>query len=102
MRKATALVAVTALALVAAGGGAAANAHSAAAVCPAPPAGYTHCHVLVVTDEHGNPQASSSPTGLSPADIKNAYNFPASGGAGKTIGIVDAYDDPNAVGDLNV
>jgi subtilase family serine protease len=102
MKNLAALLAVAASALVVAGGGTAANAHSAAAVCPAPPVGYTHCHALVVTDEHGNPQASSSPTGLSPGNIKTAYNFPASGGAGKTIAIVDAYDDPNAAADLNV
>jgi subtilase family serine protease len=65
--------------------------------------GYTHCHALVVTDSVGNPLASISPTGLSPTDIKTAYSFPAAtGGAGKTIAIVDAYDDPNAASDLSV
>ena len=51
---------------------------------------------------HGN--ASTSPTGLSPATIKAAYNFPtsATAGAGKTIAIVDAYDDPTAEKDLAV
>ncbi len=53
---------------------------------------------------HVRPNASSSPTGLSPARIKSAYNFPTSltAGAGKTIAIVDAYDDPTAESDLNV
>jgi subtilase family serine protease len=48
--------------------------------------------------------ASTSPTGLSPATIKSAYNFPTSStaGAGKTIAIVDAYDDPTAEADLGV
>jgi subtilase family serine protease len=47
--------------------------------------------------------ASSSPTGLSPATIKSVYNFPTSStaGAGKTIAIVDAYDDPTAQSDLD-
>lgn len=51
-----------------------------------------------------HPNASTSPTGLSPATIKSVYNFPTSStaGAGKTIAIVDAYDDPNAESDLNV
>jgi len=50
------------------------------------------------------PQASTSPTGLSPAVIKSAYSFSTSStaGAGKTIAIVDAYDDPTAESDLNV
>jgi subtilase family serine protease len=50
------------------------------------------------------PNVSSSPTGLSPARIKSAYGFPTSStaGAGKTIAIVDAYDDPSAESDLGV
>jgi subtilase family serine protease len=72
------------------------------AVCPSPPAGYGHCHALVVDDSHGNPLATGSPTGLSPATIDHVYGFPGgSAGAGKTIAIVDAYDDPTAASDLN-
>jgi subtilase family serine protease len=57
----------------------------------------------VATDARGNPDASPSPTGLSPSTIKAAYNFPTSpsAGVGTTIAIVDAYDDPTAEGDLN-
>jgi subtilase family serine protease len=78
-----------------------ANAH---AVCPSPPAGYAHCHALVVTDSRGNPDTGSAPSGLSPATIKSVYNFSTSttAGAGKTIAIVDAYDDPSAESDLGV
>jgi outer membrane protein assembly factor BamB len=74
------------------------------AVCPAPPARAAHCHALVVADAHGNPDASPAPVGLSPAQIKSVYNFPTSGtaGSGKTIAIVDAYDDPTAESDLGV
>jgi subtilase family serine protease len=39
--------------------------------------------------------------GFSPASIKAAYNLPATGGAGATIAIVDAYDNPRAESDLN-
>jgi hypothetical protein len=47
-----------------------------------------------------NPQASA---GLAPCDIQNAYRLPSSvGGAGKTVAIVDAQDDPNAESDLAV
>jgi subtilase family serine protease len=91
-----------------------ANGHASyRAVCPSPLAGYAHCHELVVTDSHGNPQASSSPTGLAPATIQSVYGFPTVGdssnwastsnaGHGKTIAIVDAYDDPTAENDLGV
>jgi subtilase family serine protease len=50
------------------------------------------------------PAATTAPTGLSPATIKFAYTFPTSlgAGAGKTIAIVDAYDDPTAESDLGV
>ncbi len=46
--------------------------------------------------------ATSAPTGLSPATIKSAYGFStsATAGAGQTIAIVDAYDDPKAEADL--
>ncbi|HZD74267.1 MAG TPA: S53 family peptidase [Actinomycetota bacterium] len=50
------------------------------------------------------PGASASPTGLSPATIKSVYNFPTSmtAGAGTTIAIVDAFNDPTAESDLAV
>jgi subtilase family serine protease len=50
------------------------------------------------------PGVSTSPTGLSPATIKSVYSFPTSltAGAGKTIAIVDAFDDPTAESDLGV
>jgi subtilase family serine protease len=53
---------------------------------------------------HVRPLASTSPSGLSPAQIKSAYTFSTSttAGAGRTIAIVDAYDDPTAESDLAV
>ena len=53
---------------------------------------------------HVKPGASSSPTGLSPATIKSVYTFSTltTAGAGKTIAIVDAYNDPTAKADLAV
>jgi subtilase family serine protease len=96
-------VALSLLALAAAGGAANANANYRA-VCPGAVIGTARCHANVVTDKQGNPLASTSPTGLSPATIKSVYTFPTSttAGAGKTIAIVDAYDDPTAEGDLAV
>lgn len=67
--------------------------------CPGPASVPTAlCHALV------RPFAYTSPSGLSPARIKSAYGFSTSNsaGAGKTIAIVDAYDDPTAERDLKV
>jgi subtilase family serine protease len=53
---------------------------------------------------HVRPNVSATPYGLSPATIKAVYGFStsATAGAGKTIAIVDAYDDPTAEADLGV
>jgi len=90
--------------LLAVTGGAANGNAPAAAVCPGSPLGSSHCHALVVTDAHGNPDATASPTGLSPTTIKSAYGFSTSltAGMGQTVAIVDAYDDPTAESDLGV
>jgi subtilase family serine protease len=75
-------------------------------VCPGPaPVGVVRCDSDVVTDGRtGVPLTSAAPAGLSPATVKSAYNFPTSllAGAGQTIAIVDAYDDPTAEYDLGV
>ena len=44
---------------------------------------------------------TASPTGLSPTQIRVAYNLPSTGGSG-TIAIVDAFDDPTVLNDLSV
>src|SRR5438552_1191321 len=43
------------------------------------------------------------PSGYSPARMRHAYGFDqlTQDGTGQTIAIVDAYDDPNIVADLN-
>lgn len=69
-------------------------------VCPGPAArGFTRCYARLFS-----PDATSAPTGLSPARIKSVYQFPTGlrAGAGKTIAIVDAYNDPTAEKDLAV
>ncbi len=71
-------------------------------VCEDPGPGQARCHAHVVVDPSGKPAASSSPSGYSPADLQAAYNVKGSaGGAGQTVAIVDAYDDPTAESDLN-
>ena len=48
---------------------------------------------------NGFSQFALTPQGLTPAQIRMAYNLPSSGGAG-TIALVEAYDNPNAESDL--
>ncbi|MEY9946003.1 putative Ig domain-containing protein [Kitasatospora sp. GAS1066B] len=43
---------------------------------------------------------NATPSGYGPSDLQSAYNLPANGGAGQTVAIVDAQDDPNAESDL--
>ncbi len=50
-------------------------------------------------------QVASRPTGLTPSQIQNAYGinqitFSGGNGAGQTIAIIDAYNDPNIKSDL--
>jgi subtilase family serine protease len=72
-------------------------------VCGAVPTGFARCHSDVVDAGKTAPN-STAPTGLSPQQIGSFYGFStsSSAGAGKTIAIVDAYDDPSAANDLAV
>ena len=102
---ASAVLAAGALATIlpAASAGAASHVRGDAAVCGAVAAGFARCHVHTVTiDGHPAP-AASAPSGYGPADLQSAYKTPSStAGSGVWVAIVDAYDDPNAAGDLNV
>jgi len=53
---------------------------------------------------HIKDDARSAPTGLTPAQVRHFYGFDqiANKGAGQTIAIVDAFDDPNIESDLAV
>jgi len=59
------------------------------------------CDAIIASNSTRTLQAS--PNGLSPSQVLAAYSFPTnpSAGAGKTIAIVDAFDDPTAQRDLN-
>jgi hypothetical protein len=82
-------------------------------VCPAPHARHAGCLALALHAARagaagvrayasGAGAASSGPAGgLTPGDLASAYKYsPAAGGAGQTLAIVDAFDDPNAEADL--
>jgi len=74
-----------------------------ARVCPGPVVGTAHCHSWVRVDPSGKPVSNSTPRGYTPADLQSAYGLnSASGGSGKVIAIVDAYDAPTAEADLGV
>ena len=74
-------------------------------VCAAPAAGDASCSAILhqAVDSHGNPApgATVTPSGYGPIDLQSAYALPSStAGAGQTVAIVDAYDDPKAESDL--
>ncbi|GAB2699223.1 S53 family peptidase [Kitasatospora kifunensis] len=82
--------------------------------CADPLPGHLACNALRVTGgtvkAHAKglggaraARAAGSVSGFGPADIQSAYNLTsaaASNGAGETVAIVDAQDDPNAESDL--
>jgi subtilase family serine protease len=48
----------------------------------------------------GSVGTAAAPSGYGPADLAAAYSLPSTGGAGATVAIVDAFDDPAAESDL--
>ncbi len=70
-------------------------------VCSAPAKkGQMRCLSLLRTGIASPRTAQDTPAGYGPSDIQDAYNLPAGGGAGMTVAIVDAFDDPSAEADL--
>jgi len=90
-------------------------AHSAP-VCPGPASrGSARCHARVVTDANGVPvvtparrhggSSNATPSGYGSTQFLKAYGLDSAAslnGAGITIGIVDAYDNPYIESDLGV
>jgi subtilase family serine protease len=81
--------------------------HSSKRTCAAAPAGYAACLARVVTDSAGHPithklARNTTPAGYGPSDIRTAYNLAGASGGGRTVAIVDAYNDPTAESDLAV
>ncbi|HEX6493326.1 MAG TPA: peptidase S8, partial [Candidatus Dormibacteraeota bacterium] len=82
-------------------GSAAAGGNGSRAVCGTPAAGDARCNSRLLT-RNGQVVTNSAPKGFGPSDLQSAYNLPSSTkGAGQTVAIVDAYDDPNAVADVS-
>ncbi|MDE2399780.1 MAG: S53 family peptidase [Patescibacteria group bacterium] len=59
------------------------------------------CHSRVVVDANGQPKATSLPAGFGPAQLRGAYNLSGTANTKQIIAIVDAYNDPNILSDLN-
>ena len=73
-------------------------------VCPTAATGHVRCFALA--SDAKTPASSlakgAKPDGFARADLLSAYKLPSTGGAGRTVAIVDAYDDPQAESDLAV
>jgi hypothetical protein len=78
---------------------------SFAHLCSAPPPGELTCFALhktsgVVAAIPPGVSPAATVGGYGPADLASAYKLPTTQGSGKTVAIVDAYNDPNAESDL--
>lgn len=70
-------------------------------VCGLELPGFARCHARVTADSHGKPKAYVVPPGYGPAQFLTAYGLSGTTSIKKTIAIVDAYNDPYALSDLN-
>lgn len=59
------------------------------------------CNAHVIIDSSGSPKASLLPQGYGPRQFTGAYNVSGTTATNQIIAIVDAYDNPNALADLN-
>ncbi len=74
-----------------------------ARVCGDVGRGFARCQAWLRTDIHGA-IAPNTPGGYAAGDLQTAYGLgddSKTNGAGQTVAIVDAYDDPNVASDLN-
>jgi subtilase family serine protease len=84
---------------------AAPTAQGTARSCATVTAGSAACKAIVRTGitMTKTAAAAATPSGFGPASLQSAYNLPsATAGSGRTVAIVDAYDDPTAEADLAV
>ncbi len=63
--------------------------------------GDAQCHAHVVVDDKGAPKSASQPTGYGPAHFHGAYTPVTSASSKQIIAVVDAYDHPRILSDLN-
>jgi len=74
--------------------------------CATAKPGYAACMAVARTDQMIAPHAlkpNATPSGFGPSSLQSAYKLPSStAGSGRTVAIVDAYNDPTAEADLGV
>jgi len=70
-------------------------------VCPPAAPQFARCHADVVTGAGGEPHATALyASGYGALELVDAYNLPSRVGTGRTVAIVDAYDNPTAETDM--
>ncbi len=103
MRRVRQLFAVLSILLVLPSLPAAASSTTQVPLCKRPPHGRVACFAIRVdTRSGGRVRHAAGPIGLTPANLRSAYSLPTTRGSGRTVAIVDAYDDPSAERDLAV
>jgi subtilase family serine protease len=72
--------------------------------CNSTAPGEASCFTLINPAEQTSARGGSGgpPPGYGATDLESAYKLPVTRGAGQTIAIVDAFDDPTAAQDLSV
>jgi hypothetical protein len=81
------------------------RAHAAPAsyrqACPVAPRGYATCDALYRTSPTGQARPNVAPAGYGPVALQSAYQWPSkTGGVGRIVAVVDAFNLPNAEQDL--
>ncbi|MEA2385371.1 MAG: hypothetical protein QOH72_5342 [Solirubrobacteraceae bacterium] len=88
------------LAAALAGSASASAAVTVKPVCGAVTINHARCFSLLV-EGSAKPFDGLAPSGYGPPDLQSAYKVPsATAGGGRTVAIVDAFDDPTAESDL--
>src|ERR1700712_5525309 len=74
------------------------EAHRHVKVCTTAAAGSASCDAIRddTVAANGAVTPHAVPAGYGTTDIRSAYTLPAASSGGRTVAIVDAYDDPNA------
>ncbi|MDT4934644.1 MAG: hypothetical protein QOK11_2536 [Pseudonocardiales bacterium] len=76
--------------------------HLSVALLPAARSHAATCFGKVISANGSGPAVTKGPVGYGPAQIQSAYRLAGLHASGRTVAIVDAYDDPKAESDLAV
>ncbi|MDT4945300.1 MAG: hypothetical protein QOH14_2033 [Pseudonocardiales bacterium] len=76
--------------------------HLSVALLPAARSHAATCFGKVISANGSGPAVTKGPVGYGPTQIQSAYRLAGLHASGRTVAIVDAYDDPKAESDLAV